>query len=89
MSAAAGAGLGREIQTVGKAEGTRRQLRGKPKGHGSSGGAIVSPPDEKAPTLKELNNPLDQGGWAVERFALFVQVLVTVINTANTGHDVP
>jgi N6-adenosine-specific RNA methylase IME4 len=47
--------LARELARIERAKGTRGQIRGKPKGHGSSGGAIMGPPDEDdAPTYAEL-----------------------------------
>lgn len=47
--------VGLELAKLPKAKGTRGTLRGKPKGErGSSGRALVEPPDESAPTLAEL-----------------------------------
>jgi N6-adenosine-specific RNA methylase IME4 len=46
--------IGEEHAKIGPAKGTRGTLRGKPKGSGSSGRAILVTPDKDAPSRKEL-----------------------------------
>ena len=55
--------VGEELNELELAKGTRGQLRGKPKGSGSSGRADVEPPDGDAPTYAKIGEQRDFVAW--------------------------
>ena len=79
--------IGEELAKLPKAKGTRGNLRGKPKGSGSSGGAIFSPPDGTA-TRAEIGIAKKRAARAIKLAAIptaYRIVLIEQLKLAAKG----